>query len=329
MSSRTFAHPKFKAYYAYMEGEDKVRVEIASDLVFQDEGLEKVFRRFHMDSQKRMDVQFHVARCLAWAAVGIRMMKDSSAFHHYVASGIVLFGAVTTLFPAFAYSVFRDQNAYCKYRPAVVVADNVLQVALGCVTHQHIYPEGASSWDTASSWRAVAVFLTGSGFAWLNMSGLLGSLPFRFAWPQQAVLVVMMMLASPDMCRRSYSLQKSHIYVFKRFLHSLGRKLPHGVVDYISGDMAASVVALEAGESISKAQAYTMCFSGQAWVLLALGFIFPTLFLFRQELRMRKRFLQATQRGYYLLPEPTLLHYMAFAVPAVSMLYMYVAKNIQ
>ena len=86
---------------------------------------------------------------------------------------------------------------------------------------------------------------------------------------------------------------------------------------------------MEAGESISKAQAYTMCFSGQAWVLLALGFIVPTFVLFKQELRMRKRFLQATQQGYYLFPEPTMLHYMTFAIPAVSMLYMYVAKNIQ
>jgi hypothetical protein len=312
-----------------MESEDKVKIEIASDLAFQDESLERVFRRFHMESQRKMDVQFHIARCLAWAAVGIRMMKDSSAFHHYVASGIVLFGAITTLFPAFAYSVFRNQNAYCRYRPAVVVADNVLQVALGCVTHQHIYPEGALSWDTASSWRAVAVFVTGSGFAWLNMSGLLGSLPFRFAWPQQAVLVVMMMLASPDMCRRSFSLQKAHISVFKKFFHSLGKKLPHGIVDYIAGEIAVPVAALEAGEGISKVQAYTMCFSGQAWVLLALGFIFPTYFLFRQELRMRKRFLQGTQQCYYLFPEPTLLNYMTFAIPAVSMLYMYVAKNIQ
>jgi hypothetical protein len=141
------------------------------------------------------------------------MLKDSSVFHHYIAALIVLIGAITTLIPAYAHTFFskvtpNQKHGYVHYRPIVILIDNILQVALGCFTHQHIYPEAASNYQSAASWRAAGVLLTGSGVAWLNMSGLLGSLIFRYAMGQQAALVILMLMASPSMCRRSYSLQK-------------------------------------------------------------------------------------------------------------------------
>ena len=279
--------------------------------------------------QKNLDIQFHVARSLAWGVVGLRMLKDSSIFSHYLESSIVLFGAISTLLPAYAYQMF-DRNAYSTtYRPIVVILDNVLQVGLGCLTHQHIYPEPATSWLTASTWRAIAVYLTGSGFSWLNMSGLLGSLTFRFAWPQQTILTVIMLMASPRMCHRSYSLQKAHANAFIIVLSIMDRLLPQSILQYVMGSTYDAVVALRAGQDSESG--YSMCVSGQTGVLLIFGFLLPTLYLFMHETRSRIRFIRAAESYSHqraiLFPYPSLLHYLAFAAPAMAMLFLYIAQQ--
>eukprot|EP00204_Picochlorum_oklahomense_P002405 CAMPEP_0118801176 /NCGR_PEP_ID=MMETSP1161-20130426/2821_1 /TAXON_ID=249345 /ORGANISM="Picochlorum oklahomensis, Strain CCMP2329" /LENGTH=393 /DNA_ID=CAMNT_0006729079 /DNA_START=293 /DNA_END=1474 /DNA_ORIENTATION=- len=315
---------------------DQICVEMASDLGFSDTQLEKTFQRMYMESQRKLDVQFHIARSMAWAAVGIRMLSDMSNrfLSHYIQSGIVLFGAVTTLFPGYAYQLFRNVE-YHRYRPVVVMLDNVLQVVLGCFTHDQIYPEpqDIASWRYASPFRAVAVFVTGSGVAWLNMSALLGSLTFRFAWIQQILLVAIMMLSSPEMCSRSYSLQKAHIHVMARIVNLLKRIMGANQASSIVGEDHVAVQAWTCvyGEEKSACEldAEHACLVGQSGVLLLAGFIFPTLYLFAQELTMRKRFLQqnfqySPHQKIVLTPvEPGLLHYAAFAVPTVAMLYFY------
>lgn len=52
-------------------------------------------------------------RSLTWGAVGLRMLKDSSAFRHYVAAITVLLGALTTLLPAYLPKRMKS-DAYVK-----------------------------------------------------------------------------------------------------------------------------------------------------------------------------------------------------------------------
>lgn len=319
---------------AQFDPEHDVEVELAPDLGFKDVELEESFRRIHSKNQRKMDVQFHIARSVTWAVVGLRMLNDSSAFTHFISSMIVCVGALTTLFPVYAYNIFGDEAMYCVYRPAIVVLDNILQVVLGCLTHGNIYPESASSWESASVYKAAAVYVTGSGFAWLNMSGLLGSLPFRFAWPQQAILTVIMLLASPKICGRSLTLQSAHVHITSGVVKWARAILPDPVVSFVFGEAAVGVVAaLSSDYSIHPEEAYNVCIEGQIWVLLIFGFLCPTLILFYQETRQRtyfvKQFLPFGYQRAFLSPEPTLWQYMVFAIPAMLTLYAYVGKLLQ
>ncbi len=173
-------------------------------------------------------MNFHFARALAWAAVGIR----AAATRQYGAATITLLGAITTMLPAFAHkaptswyircvggcgecgclvpvqakpalghkstryvaqgpaagqALVRRATAAglkwgvdCRWRPAILIADNVLQVVLGCYTHDTIYPP-----IETGSWRSAFVLLSGNGVAWLLFSGLWGKMTFRYAFPGQ------------------------------------------------------------------------------------------------------------------------------------------------
>ena len=342
--------PQSDTLHAPDEDFECIHVEMAPDLTFRnsraltnvdggnnDDPLDLAFQRFHMESQKGMDIQFHIARSLTWGAVAAKMLLDSERFlltpggdavhssgltdrEQQVQGFIVLFGALTTLFPAYAYRLCQKRpHLYPAYRPLVVIADNILQVVLGCLTHNQIYPESPSdnirTWKDAPAFKTLVVYLTGSGFAWLNMSGLLGSLPFRYAWIQQIILVAIMMLASPGMCARSKSLQRAHMEI----LGFVRRKLRiHSVLE------------------TTPEEAVGICVSGQGFILLLAGFIVPTFFLFTQELRMRKRFLrqQVQQYTYERVvvnhgKEPGFAQYaLMYMLPAVFMLYVCIFINL-
>lgn len=304
----------------------RLAIDISSDLVFSDPDLEEKYRKHHTEAQRSLDIQFHYARSLAWVAVGLRMLKDSSAFQHYMASFVVLFGAFTTLIPAFAHS-WESNKAFVTYRPAIVLADNILQVILGCFTHQHIYPEAATSWRTAAPLRAVGVLVTGSGVAWLNMSGLLGSLIFRFAIGQQAALAILMLLASPEMCHRSFSLQKGHMAMHTITRRWAGRLLPRNIYSAISLFNPPTGAPSSPQDA---AYALNVCLAYQPLIILTLGFFAPTVYLFWREMKTRKQFAVSfgksvpTVTEVVLNPPPSMLQYFAFATPAVAALAYYV-----
>ena len=270
-------------------------------------------------SQKPMDLSLRKFRLVAWAAIALRMLKNSTITSDYTASSIVLFGALTTMVPAWAHSWF-DEETYVRWRTPVLFFDNILQVVLGCFTHAHIYPETASSWQTASTWRAVAVVMTGSGVSWLNMSGLLGSLVFRFAFAQQATIAIIMLLASPSMCARSFSLQKGYATVHSRLIHSflvqgVRRLLGAPVVEGLEGGAEAFDLAAESAEHL--------CLTYQHVVILLLGFIVPTLYIFWREMRSRAVFVNSVRQDMdgvqvvKLNPSPSLMNYWTFIIPAV------------
>lgn len=258
------------------------------------------------------------------------MLKDSSAFRHYVSALIVLIGAITTLVPAFAHS-WISRRHYTRYRPIVLLIDNVLQVALGCFTHTHIYPEEASDWRGATNSRAVGVLLTGSGVAWLNMSSLLGSLIFRFAMGQQAVLTIIMLLASPTICARSFSLQRAHMGVHSVPSFAASHLLPIPLLRHVP---LLSFPTLDPGSQEDSEYALAVCVTYQQIALLGLGLIAPTLYLYWREIKTRTAFAKAKVRympdvlGVSLNPPPTMLQYWAFAAPAAAALYFYVALKL-
>jgi hypothetical protein len=213
-----------------------------------------------------------------------------------------------------------------------------VQVSLGCFTHAHIYPEASSSWREAAPWRAAVVLITGSGVSWLNMSGLLGSLIFRFAMVQQATITIIMLWASPSMCHRSLSLQKGHIAVHSMlmrscrhiipFYHVIAAKFP--LVSLSRMDAIDNVI-IDAG---SDSYGLEVCNAYQPAILLLFGLIAPTLYLFYREMRSRMVFAEEyiTSRfsGFEqiaLSPRPSILQYWDFAVPACGALYIYVANS--
>ena len=260
------------------------------------------------------------------------MMKDSSVYEDYMAACIVLFGAFTTLIPAFAHSLGGgNKSAYVNYRPIVLLCDNILQVALGCYTHANIYPEASENWRGVALFRAVGVLVTGSGVAWLNMSGVLGSLIFRFAIGQQAVLTILMLMASPSICRRSFSLQKGHMMVHHQTVKWLHRLLPAFLAKVIPLINPPVTFANSPEDAV---YALNVCLTYQPLVLLTLGLIAPTLYIFWREMTSRKQFAQRWGRQFptvtsvVLNPPPTMLQYWAFAAPAVAALYYYVARGV-
>lgn len=280
-----------------------------------------------MYAQRNLDIQFHRARALAWAAVGLRMLKDSSAYSHYLESALVLVGAITTMIPAWAHSWFEEKR-YVEWRSAVLFFDNILQVGLGCLTHAHIYPETtATSWKEASSWRALAVVVTGSGVSWLNMSGLLGCLVFRFALAQQAALTIMMLLASPAMCARSYSLQRGYLAIHEFLSQCLNALALTSTNRTSSGGLSQSMVDGDSAEKI--------CLTYQHVVLLLCGMILPTLYIFLREIRSRLIFvnnLRHDMNGIHVItmnPPPSMSNYWTFALPAAAAVYVYVARGLQ
>lgn len=221
----------------------------------------------------------------------------------------------------------------------MIFADNVLQVTLGCFTHSHIYPEAptTTSWTTAPAWKAFAVYMTGSGFAWLNMSGLLGSLIFRFGMPQQTVLTGILLLASPGMCQRSWSLQRAFV-VIHRQLGRFSRRLilPALLYKYATQFLSNIGVLSSAAATTTTAgieDGLRICEIYQPISLTILGLILPTLYLYWRELRSRCIFVRSSARAAGLSPDdfiidpmPSIWEYLMFAVPAVGALLAYIVS---
>lgn len=251
--------------------------ELGVDLTFDDEVLEAAFRRSHALDRRGIDCSFHYARSLTWMAVAVRSWLTGSA----VSLAWPLFGAVTTLVPAFAW---RLGVPYSRWRTALIFGDNILQVVLGVLTFDIIYHERTETWQTTPTPRALAVLLTGSGFAWLGMSGLLGSLVFRHALLQQAVLALAMLLGSPSMCHDSRSLQHGHMLLRGALLRAARRPLallgPHWAPN--TPGTAEAMARL----------GYQACVWGQAGILILLGYMLPAFILFRSEVHSRLHFLQ-------------------------------------
>ena len=290
-----------QSYLSHLQAASSVEIE--SDLRFSKPALENRFRLAHMATQRPLDIQFHFARAAAWLAVGSRMLLNSAAREDYLSAIITIFGALTTLAPSLAHRLI-DAEIYVKYRPAVLIVDNILQVALGCFTHSAIYPEIATHWRDAAGFKAVGVTVTGNGNAWLLMSSLLGALPFRLAIMQQAILVIIMLLASRSICERSFSLQKGHNFVYSWLV---GGKYS-----------AESPVLLEDGLDV--------CLAGQSLSLLLIGFIFPTFYLYKRERAARARFLKALgvmHRSHI----PGYVDYMTYSLPAVACMYVYIVTQ--
>lgn len=189
---------------------------------------------------------------------------------------------------------------------------------LGVLTFDVIYHERTETWQTTPTPRALAVLLTGappagpaqptrrlarwaaaeitppptvppaaragSGFAWLGMSGLLGSLVFRYALLQQAVLALAMLLGSPSMCHDSRSLQHGHMLLRGALLRAARRPLALLGLRWAPNTPGTAEAMAQLG--------YQTCIWGQAGVLILLGYMLPAILLFRSEIRSRLHFLQ-------------------------------------
>lgn len=270
-----------------------------------------------------LDSHFQYTRSLTWSALLARMLKGAVLQQRYASAGAMVLAGMASWLPALAQVwLSADPQKQVNLRPALVLAANITQVALGCRLHRLSQPEPAlAAWVAPPAWRAAILLLSNSGVVWLNMCGLIGALPFRFAILQQAVLTIMLLLTSTDICTRGVSLQGGFVVLQSAVTRLARRVLP--------SSLAGLVAVLPSGAAPTSQQALTTCLAYQPAVLLALGFVAPTLFIYWREMAARQAFIHdlARKQGgtpVRLHPPPSLLNYWAFAVPAIGLMYSYV-----
>ncbi|KAL4425421.1 hypothetical protein ABPG75_009437 [Micractinium tetrahymenae] len=220
------------------------------DLSFASPELEREFFELQTQRNSWLEAQFHYARALTWLAVLLRTL----ATREWAACVVVALGMITTLLPAFADRLPRKE--YLRWRHPLRVADNVLQVALGCYTHRHIYPNPKSG--PPSTFQMAIVLLTGNGVAWQLFCSLFGSLIFRVALPQQAALTIILLLYNGQLCQRNAAIQHAYARLaaaaalprarLPALLRSVAQHMQHLV--HFSPDMrscGAAVLAAPAG----------------------------------------------------------------------------------
>ncbi|KAL4425420.1 hypothetical protein ABPG75_009436 [Micractinium tetrahymenae] len=295
------------------------------DLSFASPELEAEFQEAQALRSQRLEKQFHYARALTWLVVLLRALATGERW----ATGLVALGTASTLLPPLLERLPRAQ--YLRWRIPAEVADNLLQVALGCLTHHHIiYP--SSPPEDPSSFQMTAVLLTGNGVAWLLLCSLWGSLPFRIALPQQAALTIILLLYNGQLCQRNAAIQLAY-----SALQLNTARRAHALLSWLSAlplwhrwqrayaagrSCAAAVLAspaqareavraacMEAAEVVNAAHAERavaapsldhgaqLCLRYQPASLLLLGFLLPTFFVWTAELRQRRQFLAQRAAG--------------------------------
>ncbi|PRW33862.1 hypothetical protein C2E21_7338 [Chlorella sorokiniana] len=183
-----------------------------ADLAFESAELEAQFSKLQTERNLRLTKQFHIARALAWAAILLRVLASEE---HDVVGWLAL-GTLSSLAPAFINRLLPDR-VYRRWRIPIQVADNVLQVLLGCYVHHTIYPSPNNA--QPSAFQMVAVMLTGNGVAWLLFCSLWGSLPFRYALPQQAGLTILLLLFNTRLCQQNVAVQLAYTALQSNLAH--------------------------------------------------------------------------------------------------------------
>ncbi|PSC76133.1 hypothetical protein C2E20_0837 [Micractinium conductrix] len=295
-----------------------------ADLSFARPEWERAFYEAHTGREAWMERQFHYARAATWAAVLLRTLATGDR----VACCIIAAGAVTTLLPAFVDRLPR--RCYLRWRLPIMAFDNLLQMALGCYTHGYIYPNPRSGADP-STFQMAAVLLTGNGVAWLLFSSLWGSLPFRFAFPLQAELTLILLHFNRPLCSSNVPIQHAYALLASRLLRRPARLLaalssflhpspaarscgaavlaaPAWAAEAVRAACMSSVpaslehrqglqqrLAAGGGADVAGDSVATagaeLCLAYQPAILLLFGFLAPTWYIFVTESRQRRRFL--------------------------------------
>ncbi|EFN57205.1 hypothetical protein CHLNCDRAFT_143630 [Chlorella variabilis] len=295
---------------------------------------------------------FHYARGITWCVVLLRAL----AVNEWAASVVIAIGTVTTVLPAFAPSLLGE--SYTGWRVPIQVFDNLLQVSLGCFTHQYIYPDpkGGAQPSTFQAGRQPAgmatVLLTGSGPAWLQFSSLWGSLPFKRRLRRLAPLALLRAyhrLLVPVAAGRTCS--AAVLAAPKEAAEAVRAACMASATATATAAAAAAAArsaALQAAAGSRAAAAATaaagaeLCLQYQPLSLLLLGFLLPTLYIWVTELRLRCAFFAqrcrragqgsaAASEGQRSLRAlgtlPTLGDYCMYCVPAVAAMYMYIVVH--
>ncbi|KAI7836341.1 hypothetical protein COHA_009800 [Chlorella ohadii] len=305
-----------------------------ADLSFEDDQLEHEFRKLQAGRSRQLGKQFHLNRAGVWGVALLRVLASR------------------------------------ELRLPLKVSDNLLQISLGCYMHHLIYPNPKQG--SPSTFQMAAVLLTGNGVPWQLFNSIWESLPFRYAFPQQAALTILLLLFNRSLCQHNVALRYSYVglqlhlaRLTRRLLLRL-RALPLGlrwVGLYQAGTgCAAAVLAappdareavraacMQASAAAAQAAAERqslLALAGTADVAAAaarmeadgvelqllLGFVFPTLYIWCAELRLRRSFLQQhtggqARRAAGREREPGMVEYLMFAVPAVACMWSVVAVH--
>ncbi|KAL4858351.1 hypothetical protein ACK3TF_001822 [Chlorella vulgaris] len=257
---------------------------------------------------------FHLNRAGVWGIVLLRVLIAREW-------GAAAWVAVVLLSPWLAQ--WLPIAVYLRWRVAIKMMDNLLQMVMGCYTHHHIYPSPEAGMPSA--FQMAAVLLTGNGVMWQLFNSVWGSLPFRFALPQQAGLTILLLLYNRTLCSRNVALRHAYLALRHRVLGSAhwllaplaalqqgGWALPsqHPSRDCAATVLAAPAAAREAVRSAcmaamaaqqsdrvpvapSVADGVELCVRWQPLSQLTLGFLLPTFYIWCCELRERRAVLAA------------------------------------
>ncbi|EFN55611.1 expressed protein [Chlorella variabilis] len=315
-----------------------------ADLRFEDASLERQFAELQASRGRKLGKQFHLNRAAIWCVVLLRVLASRE---WPVAAAVVLVLALP------AVSHWLPHRLYLGWRTPIKVFDNLLQMGLGCYTHHHLYPSPKSGYP--STFQMAAVLATGSGWLWQCFNSVWNSLSFRVALPQQAALTILLLLYNRTLCRNNLALApllalRRHRAAF--FAYAAGRDCGATVLAAPPAAREAvrlacmHAMAADAEVQLPRAglglvagagpeDATELCVSWQPVSQLLLGFLLPTLYIWRTELRQRRAFLAQhveTQVARGRAPPrreavPTLIEYSMFAAPAVLCMWSLVAVH--
>lgn len=255
------------------------------------------------DCSRRLGRTFHFNRAGVWGVVLLRALTS----REWGAAAMVL---VVLVLPAVMACL--PSGAFQRWRVPLKIADNLLQISLGCCTHRLIYPNPTNG--EPSSFQVAAVLLTGNGVPWQLFNSVWDSIPFRYALPQQAVLTIVLLLSNRTLCSGNVAIQHAYKAIQRSISRAAGRLPPalallHGggaalaalqtgvgcssALDGAAAAQGGPQAACTGAEAAATDNGVVLCMAYQPISQLLLGFVLPTYLIWNAELRSRRAFLAA------------------------------------
>ena len=264
-------------------------VDLADALTFSNSPeLELKFKQEFAKEQRLGDFVLAVPiRLVGWLTTSYKVYKRGEPA---LAVELLLLCLPISLLPVIG---MVDSHFYIKYRIWLVAITNGIQYIQTSIQYYgqlYYSPEGSS----ATYLQLISAILTANGVAWLVMTGLLGSLPFKYGFLVQAMYGLILVVGNSSMCHTSTALKNAYTFLSNRMVkHVLGSQFP-----------------LFVGKEEE------VCIFYQTLLQFLFGICLTCAVAYQRELTQRKVFLHR-QNVRYDARYPSLTTYFYFLMPVV------------